>query len=83
MKKQLDLAKSEVASSKRVLFDITNKLEKAVKHKDLAHKKENDVQNNLEAAYIDSVYYEEEMLTKVDELNILVDSLKNEVSSHV
>ena len=35
----------------------------------------------LEAAYLDSVYYEEEMLAKMDDLNALVDSLKGEMTS--
>ena len=81
MKKQMDIAKSELASSRHALSDITNKLKIAEKQRDCACKKGHEIQDKLEAAYLDSVYYEEEMLAKVDELNALVHSLKSEMTS--
>ena len=77
----MDVAKSELASSRQALSDITNKLKIAVKQRDCACKKGHEIQDKLEAVYLDSVYYEEEMLTKVDELSALVHSLKSEMTS--
>lgn len=52
-----------------------------MKQRDCAHKKGHKIQDKLEAAYLDSVYYEEEMLAKMKKLNDLVDSLKSEITS--
>ena len=81
MEKQMDAAKSELASSRRALSNVTNQLKTAVKQRDCARKKGHEIQDKLEAAYLDSVYYEEEMLARMDDLNALVDSLKSEMTS--
>lgn len=82
MEKQMDATKSELVSSRCALSIVTNKLKTAVKQKDCARKKGHEIQDKLEAAYLDSVYYEEEMLAaKMDDLNALVDSLKSEMTS--
>ena len=81
IEKQMDAAKSELASSRHALSNVTNKLKTAVKQRDCARKKGHEIQDKLEAAYLDSVYYEEEMLAKMDDLNALVDSLKSEMTS--
>ena len=78
MEKQMGAAKSELASSRRALSTVTNKLKTA---RDCAHKKGHEIQDKLETTYLYSVYYEEEMLAKIDELNALVDSLKSEMTS--
>ena len=81
MKRQMDMAKSELTDSRSVLSDVTNNLKTAVKQRDRGHKKAHEIQDKLEAAYLDSEYYEEEMLAKVDDLNVLIDSLKSEMIS--
>ena len=81
MEKQMGAAKSELASSRRALSTVTNKLKTAVKQRDCARKKGHEIQDKLETTYLDSVYYYEEMLAKMDELNALVDSLKSEMTS--
>lgn len=77
----MDATKGELASSRRALSNVTNKLETAVKQRDCARKKGCEIQDKLEAASLDSVYYEEEMLAQMDDLNALVDSLKSEITS--
>ena len=64
-----------------MLSTVTNKLKTAVKQRDCARKKGHEIQDKLEAAYLDSAYYEEEMLAKMDDFNALVDSLKIEMTS--
>ena len=81
IEKQMDAAKSELTSSRYALSNVTNKLKTAVKQRDCARKKGHEIQDKLEAAYLDSVYYEEEMLAKMDDLNALVDSLKSKMTS--
>lgn len=83
IKKQMDIAKCELAFSRGALTDITNKFKIAVKQRDCARKKGYQLQGELDAVYQDSVYYEEEMLAKVDELNVLVHSLRKEMAVSV
>ena len=79
IKKQMDMASIELASSRCALSNVTNKLKTTVKQRDCARKKGHKIQHKLEAAYLDSVCYEEEMQAKVDDLNELVESLKSEI----
>ena len=54
MKKQMEVAKHELASSRCALTDITNKLQIAVKQRDCANKKIYQIGEKLEAVYEDS-----------------------------
>ena len=81
MKKQLEVASAELASSRRALSDVSNRLQKTTKQRDTAHKKACKMQDDLEAAYLDSVYYEDEMQTKNDQLTDHIESLKSKMDS--
>lgn len=81
MKKQLEFANTELASSKRALSDVSNRLQKATKQRDTARKQVCKMQDKLEAAYVDSVYYEDEMQAKNDQLTDHIKSLKSEMNS--
>lgn len=78
MKTQLEIANTELVSSRCALSDISNQLQKTVKQRDTARKQVCTVQEKLEAAYVDSVYYEDEMQAKYDQLT---DHVKSEASS--
>lgn len=54
--------------------DISNQLQKTVKHRDTARKQVCKVQDKLEAAYLDSVYYE------VARYDHHIESLKTDVA---
>lgn len=74
---QIELSRMEeqLHVAKLALFDITNKLDNAVRQWDIARKKQQKVESKLEAVYVDSVRYE--LLEKVDHLSAEVDSLKS------
>jgi len=69
MKCQMKTAKFDLAASRQTLSDITNKLAKTVKQRDCALKETDNFHEKLEAAYVHSTYYEEEMLSKVEALS--------------
>jgi len=81
MKKQVEIASTELTASRRALSDVTNQLQKAIKQQDTARKQASKIQEKLEAAYLDSVYYEDEMQAKNDDLTDLIKSLKSEMNS--
>jgi len=81
MKKQVEIASTELTASRRALSDVTNQLQKAIKQQDTARKQASKIQEKLEAAYLDSVYYEDEMQAKNDDLTDLIKSLKSEMKS--
>lgn len=80
MKRQLEIASTELVSSKRALTDISNQLQKTVKQRDTARKQACKVQDKFEAAYIDSIYYEDEMQAKYDQLTDYIKCLKSEAN---
>ena len=81
MKKQMESASTELASSRRALSDVTNRLQKATKQQDTARKQASKIQEKLEATYLDSVHYEDEMHAKNDNLTDLIESLRSEMKS--
>ena len=81
MKEQFEIASTELASSRRALSDVTNRLQKTIKQQDTARKQASKIQEKLEAAYLDSVYYEDEMQAKNEDLADQIESLKGELCS--
>ena len=81
MKKQVEIASTQLAASRRALSNVTNQLQKTIKQQDTARKQASKIQEKLEAAYLDSVYYEDEMQAKNDDLTDLIKSLKSEMNS--
>lgn len=75
---QLEQAKAEIASSQQELSDVTKKLNVVIKQKDCANRKLRKCEENLEATVCDSMYYEEELMLKNEELCDLVESLRKE-----
>ena len=80
MKKQLEVASAELASSRCALSDVSNRLQKTMKQRDTARKQACKMQDKLEAAYLDSVHYEDEMQAKNDQLTDHIKSLKSEMN---
>ena len=78
MKRKLEFTSSELASSRFALSDMTNQLQKAVTQRDTARKQVYKIQDKLEAVYSDSNHYEDEMLTKYDQLTDHIKSLETE-----
>ena len=81
IRKQAEIASTEVAASRQALSDVTNRLKKTVKQRDTARKQGFKIQDKLEAANLDSMYYEDEMQEKVDNLTEVIKSLKSEMNS--
>ena len=81
MKKQFEIASTELASSRRALSDVMNRLQKTIKQRDTARKQASKIQEKLEAAHLDSVYYEDEIQAKNDDLADQIESLKGELCS--
>ena len=77
MKKQLEFASTKFASSRYALSDVSNQLQKTLKQRDTAHKQVCKMHNKLEAAYLDTVYYEDEMQAKNDQLTDHIICLKS------
>ena len=80
MKKQLEFASTELASSRCALSDVSNQLQKTMKQRDTAHKQVCKMQDKLEAAYLDTVYYEDEMQAKNDQFTDHIKCLKSEMN---
>ena len=59
MKKQIEIADSELAASRHALSDVTNRLENTRKQRDAARKHVCRFEAKLEAASLDSMYYED------------------------
>lgn len=76
--KQLEVANTDLASTRRALSDVSNQLQKTAKQRDVAHKQACKMQDKLESAYLDSVYYEDEIQSKNNQLSDLVKSLRSE-----
>lgn len=81
MKEQLEIASTELVSSRRALSDIADQLQKTVKQRDSARKQVFKVHKELETAYVDSVYYEDEMQARYDQLTDHIQSLKTKPNS--
>ena len=81
MKIQLEKARAELTYSRFALCDVTNKLQTTLKQRDCARKQGHKCQQKLEAAIADSVYYEEEILAKNEDLSDLFKCLKREIST--
>ena len=81
IRKQAEIASTELAASRQALSDVTNRLKKTVKQRDTARKQGFKIQDKLEAANLDSMYYEDEMQEKVDNLTEVIKSLKSEMNS--
>lgn len=71
MKRQLEDART----SRHALSDISNQLQKTVKQRYTARKQACKMQDKLEAAFLDSVYYEDEMQARCDQLTDHIKSL--------
>ena len=81
LKMEMEIARTEVASSRRALSDVTSKLHRTITQRDTARKQVSKTQEKVYAAYADSVYYEEELQAKNDHLIELVKSLESELST--
>ena len=81
MRIEIKKAKAELTSSRYQLSDVTNKLDVVTVQRDRARKEVHRSQQRLQAATADAVHYEEEILTKNEELSDLVKKLKNEIST--
>ena len=81
MKIQMEKARAELTASKCALSDVTNKLQTTIKQRDCARMQIHKSKQKLEATIADSVYYEEEILAKNEDLSYLVKCLKFEIST--
>ena len=81
MKKQVEIASNELACSRHALSDVTNHLQRTMKQRDTARKQTSKIQEKLEAACLDSEYYEDEMQAENDKLTDFIKSLKSEMNS--
>ena len=79
--KQFQIASTELASSRRTLSDVMNRLQKTTEQRDTARKQGSKIQEKLEAVNLDSVYCEDEMQAKNDDLADQIESLKGELCS--
>ena len=68
LKKQLEVASTDLASTRCALSDVSNRLQKTTKQRDTARKQTCIMQDKLQSAYLDSVYYEDEMQDQLTDL---------------
>ena len=80
MKKQIEIADSELAAFRHAQSDVTNRLENTRKQRDAARKHVCRFKAKLEAASLDSMYYEYEMQKKIDSSTELIESLRSKVN---